>query len=261
MKAIVVPEIVRSILDTRLNPFQHHAMWVHLPITIAVVGAAGVFALTLTGGRGAVLRWSCVVLYLLGSLVAVVTARLGEAAMANLDVSVMTEDALRELEAHEEMGEQVAVWLGVTSGLLVFTAIRRPWWRTILLIASLVSGLGTLGWVAVTAHHGGNMVYRYGVGVPTTVNNVNYSPGGAAGDERTRLEPWLTPKPEDPSKFANIAAEAPPETTQPATGQQQSRTSFPAPASGSAPASSPSTSPSPDGPPNKQQDFFTIPTN
>jgi uncharacterized membrane protein len=167
-----VPEFIQSILETRLNPHQQHAMWVHLPIAIAVVGAAGLLAFTLTAGRLGLLRWCCVFLYGAGFLIAQVTARLGAAAMQNLDPSVMTDAALEHLEAHESMGERVPMLLGVTAVLVLLTAIPNGWTRLLFLSTSLIAGVGALGWVTVTAHYGGTMVYRFGVGVPATVNNV-----------------------------------------------------------------------------------------
>jgi uncharacterized membrane protein len=170
----VVVDTFKSMLESLGDPQQRHAMMVHLPIAIAMLSAAGLLLFAIGRGRRTWLRRCCIVLYLLGGVLGLLTEKSGEAALDNLDVSTMTAAALERIEAHESMGEQAWLYFLATAALTAMTAVRfkRRDLRTTALVLAALSGLVTAGYISAIAHHGGALVYVHGVGVPTSENNL-----------------------------------------------------------------------------------------
>jgi len=166
-------ELVQSMFEALRHPQQKHAMVVHFPIAISVLGLLGLVALAVKAGRPGALRWGCVGVYLLGAVLAYVAEESGEAAMDRLDTVVMSEAALEHLEAHEEMGGWVWIILLTTAALIALTAVHtKKTLRLSVLTLAVLSGVIAAGYIAVTAHHGGTMVYQHGVGIPASPNNL-----------------------------------------------------------------------------------------
>ncbi len=165
--------MLEDIFQSLADPQQKHAMMIHLPIAVSLLGVFGLAAMMITRGRSRALRWCCVGLYVLGGLAAWTAAEAGEEAMDRLDPAVMTQEALEHLEKHEEMGERVWLFLMLTGAIAAVSASRRNRVRTASLALALLAGFGTAAYTGVTSHHGGAMVYRHGVGVPTSPNNLN----------------------------------------------------------------------------------------
>lgn len=163
-----------EMFETLSNPQTRHAAMVHLPIAVALLGVLALFGFAATAGRSKAMYWCCVVLYVVGAGVAWMAEEAGEDAVAALDTSVMTEPALEHLETHEEMGERVTIWLAVTAGLIACTRLTviKPQWQRVVLVVAVLTGLGAAAYVGVTAHHGGELVYAYGVGTPSSPNNL-----------------------------------------------------------------------------------------
>ena len=174
-RAVVDPmDTLRSILESLSDPQQRHAMMLHMPIAIGLLGAVGLVLFALGRGHRKELRRGCITLYLLGVALTALTEKSGEAALDNLDVSAMTVEALERIETHESMGEQAWLYFIATAALTALTAVRfkRRDLRATALVLAALSGLVTAGYIIATAHHGGALVYVHGVGVPTSENNL-----------------------------------------------------------------------------------------
>ena len=168
------PGVIHAILESLSDPQQKHAMMVHLPIAISILGLLGLLILAVTSGRSTGLRWCCVAVYLLGAGLAWSAEEAGEEAMDRLDTAAMTPAALEHLEAHEELGEWVWAWFAVTGVIATLTVIETEsrWWRPTIVLASVLAGGGAAVYTGIVSHHGGTMVYRHGVGVPASPNNL-----------------------------------------------------------------------------------------
>jgi hypothetical protein len=84
--------------------------------------------------------------------------------------------ASAELEEHEELGDKAVLFPLVLTTMVLVSFLP---WRWVRIVASwLAVGAGAAGaaWVANTAHHGGTLVYTYGVGTPAAGAR---NPGGA----------------------------------------------------------------------------------
>jgi uncharacterized membrane protein len=166
-------ELLHSLGDTFRNPSRLHAAVVHLPVAIGIIGVIFVVALALTRGRSSTLRAVALVLYLIGALSGFVAYRSGEAAQEHATRNVMLTDAAdAAFEQHEDMGEVAWMFLAGTMLAVGLTAINRPMVRGAFVAIALAASLTTAGWIVLTAHYGGALVYQHGIGVPASPNNV-----------------------------------------------------------------------------------------
>jgi uncharacterized membrane protein len=150
---------------TWADPQMRHAMVVHWPIVMAVLCVPAALAVAFSGGKSATLR--CV-----GLICAVLMLASGWVAMrsgGNAENSVRgsTSDAAEAvLEEHEELGEKVPVFAFIGATLIGLTFIPK---RGVRLGAAWLGAaiyLFIAGWLANTAHHGGQLVYAHGIGTP-----------------------------------------------------------------------------------------------
>lgn len=147
------------------NPGQWHAMLVHWPIVLsALLIPLTLVTASLPSNR--TLR----VLALVAAAVLGASAWLakisGEGAEDAIP-SILTPDVYQVIESHEEMGEKL--WLfGAGMVLLLSIGTLKPAWARHggAWMATALS-FAAIGWAARTAHHGGTLVYVYGVGTPT----------------------------------------------------------------------------------------------
>ena len=167
---------IGEILDAMTRAPVRHAAMVHLPIAVSMLGLMGLLGLVLTRGRSKTLRYGCVAIYAIGALAGWMAHGAGEEALALLDTSVMTEPALERIETHESMGERVWIWLAVTAVITVITGFagQESRLKMVVLTLAVLAGIGASVYVAVTAHHGGTLVYEYGVGTPASPNNLGH---------------------------------------------------------------------------------------
>ncbi len=162
-----------SLSDSLNNPSRLHAAIVHMPIAIALLGFVLVVALALTRGRSSTLRTIALVLYLLGAVSGFMAGRSGEAAEDfSTQRTTLSAEADATLEKHEDMGKKA--WLFLAGSMLAvgLTAINRPVLRGTFVVIALVVSLSAAGWVTLTGHLGGELVYEHGIGVPASTNNI-----------------------------------------------------------------------------------------
>src|SRR5688572_20739818 len=145
------------------NPAIWHAINVHLPITLAVLGLPLLCVVAITRGRHRALRWSTVALYAVVTVSAWFAAETGVGAMEALSASIPAAAAER-VNFHEWMAQWVWVLAGVTTLLLLLANIPRRWARQTFTTLALIFSVTTVIWVMVTAHSGGVAVYDHGLG-------------------------------------------------------------------------------------------------
>lgn len=174
-------QILHSLQETLHSPQQFHAAMVHLPIAASVFGLLALIALLFTAGKNNTLRWSAVAIFAIGAATGFLAEESGEEAMMSIEPvgGLLSDSAADELETHEEMGERVWLALLATSAVIAVSAVKRPWVRITALSLGTAAAIAAALFVAITAHHGGQLVYRHGAGVPDSSNN-NTAPVPAA---------------------------------------------------------------------------------
>jgi uncharacterized membrane protein len=151
-----------SMLESWNSPPTRHAMFVHMPIALAMIGAV-LALLAAVLSKNATLRALAIGVQVALALAAFFTLNTGEAAEHAISVP-LSQEVSDLIHHHEELAEKIW-WFGLgVAGLLTLAAVTRGALRTILAWAAVLGSLATIGWVSVTAHHGGELVYKHGVG-------------------------------------------------------------------------------------------------
>lgn len=157
----------QEVLDVLSHPQALHAALVHAPVVLAMIGALLCMLVLATRGRHAWLRNGACICLALVLVSALGAARAGQSAFGLMgDVSL----AARETAAmHRWMGERVWILALLALGAALLARSTRPRAAMIGRIGAAAAS-GTLGaWVILTAHHGGTLVYKHGVGVPQPI--------------------------------------------------------------------------------------------
>lgn len=162
------PQAIFELLD---NPQMVHAAVVHLPIALAVLGVPLVLVASLVSTKGDGTRWIGVLVYLALAAIAYGAVLTGQQAEAHAQAGV-SEAASERVHEHEEMAEKAWGFGVATALLLALSTIANPHGagrgkplRKIFMVLAVAASLATAGWVGVTAHYGGTLVYEFGVGV------------------------------------------------------------------------------------------------
>lgn len=151
----------QDLLEAFSNPAMRHAMLVHFPVVLSVIGIVFAALAAALGERSRALRFTALGVYL--ALVASsLTARYsGEAAEEAVEGS-LSEAGHEELEAHEAHGKNVWLWPAGVS-LLIGVSFLKP--RAVRLGAGWIAvavGILAADQIAHTADHGGRLVYKHG---------------------------------------------------------------------------------------------------
>jgi uncharacterized membrane protein len=167
---MAMPELMIDMLRAMNDPVRLHAALVHTPIALAGLGLLLVIALVCTGGKWSNGRWFCVVVYAIAAGVAWYAAEAGAHAWDKLDLSVkaaLPDAAHQTLDNHEWYGGYAWWWLAGMAVVVALTAVPVTAMRTLTLVLAILGGLGTTGWIMITAHHGGDLVYTHSINVPS----------------------------------------------------------------------------------------------
>ncbi|MDX9971513.1 MAG: c-type cytochrome domain-containing protein [FCB group bacterium] len=148
-----------------LDPQRVHAAVVHLPVALALLGIPLVYLTAVSSSDKETLRRLTLAFYALLIPLALLAQWTGEGAHDQVPAN-MTAEVYDRIEQHEEMAEQVWIFAAVTAVLLAFSTLKLKWFRTAMMSLAMVASLATGGWMAVTGHLGGDLVYTYGVGTP-----------------------------------------------------------------------------------------------
>ena len=147
------------------NTQELHAIAAHLPVALSMFGILFVVAALLLRTDRDVLRWVASAVYLLLAATAYIAVDTGEDSRS--EVAGTVPKAIWEvIDKHEEMAEKVWMFGVATALLMAASAIAEYMPRKVIGIASLIAALATAGWVGVTGHHGGTLVYQHGIGIP-----------------------------------------------------------------------------------------------
>jgi uncharacterized membrane protein len=169
-----------QMLEAWGEPAIRHAMIVHFPVVLSVIGLPlAVLAALVSRHRPPVL-WTALGVY--GLLV--VTALMGRWSGEHAEDAIsLGEEAHELLELHESLGDRVWIFAAAACALLAASLLEHRVVRLITAWLAVAAGLVVAGWIANTAHHGGRLVYEYGAGTKAPV--IGLTEGDeAAGDPR-----------------------------------------------------------------------------
>jgi uncharacterized membrane protein len=155
-------------MDAWGDPGMRHAMVVHFPIVLSVVGIPAAVAAALVKDKTRAMRWTALVLYVALALSGMLARNSGHDAHDAVYGS-LSDEAQRLLEEHEELGDKI--WLfGAAVAVLVGLSFARN--RKLRLPSSWLAvavAVAAAGWTANTADHGGRLVYEHGAGTPDEI--------------------------------------------------------------------------------------------
>lgn len=147
------------------NTQEAHAVAAHLPVGLSVFGVVLVVAAVAVRTERHVLRWVACAAYLLLAASAYIAVETGED--ARREVAGTVPGAIwAVLDDHESMAEYVWMFGIGTAALMASSVIAKGASRRFAGIAAVVAALAAAGWVGLTGHHGGTLVYQHGIGIP-----------------------------------------------------------------------------------------------
>jgi mono/diheme cytochrome c family protein len=150
-------------MDAWGDPGMRHAMVVHFPIVLSVVGIPAAVAAALITDKTKAMRWTALALYV-GLALSGMLARSSGHGARDAVYGSLSDEGQRLLEEHDELGHKV--WLfGVAVAVLVGVSFARN--RMLRLPSSwlaVAAAIAAAGWTANTADHGGRLVYDHGAG-------------------------------------------------------------------------------------------------
>jgi hypothetical protein len=151
------------------DPAMWHAMVVHFPIVLGSLAFLPIFVALVLRLKHKAPLWVGLVMLLMLSVASFVAIEAGEDAdhhITAVDVSPAEEAAIKK---HEELAENGWMWPLIPAACLVVALVPMPKFKAARVVGvslALVGSFGVAGWIALTAHAGGQIVYIYGVGTP-----------------------------------------------------------------------------------------------
>jgi uncharacterized membrane protein len=152
-------------VDAWNDPAMRHAMVVHFPIVLSIVGIPFAVGAALVKDKREAIRWAALAIYLALAVSAFVASNSGENAKDAVEGS-LHDEAQALVHEHDELGEKVWPLATAVCALLCVGLVRNPKLRLPSTWLAVAGGLFVAGWVANTADHGGRLVYEYGAGTP-----------------------------------------------------------------------------------------------
>ncbi len=158
-----------EILDALADPHARHAIMVHWPIVLMPVGVLLLLWFAATRFKSKSVAIAAVVALLGAMAGAGLAAGAGEEAYELVEDSTppLSQAEHDALERHEELGEGAWLWPLGCAVLAAGGLLPKPKKAaTIAASLAILASLGVSARFAWTAHTGGDLVYRYGLGVP-----------------------------------------------------------------------------------------------
>lgn len=150
-------------LESMNDPQMWHAISVHFPVVMAILGIP-LLLISALRPRSHLARWLAIGAYLLLFLSVLNAVSSGEDAEGALS-PVLSTATFDRVHDHEEMALQLRFVSFAVLLLVVLTLIPKKPLRTTMSVLSLLAALVCAGWVSVTGHLGGELVYEHGAGI------------------------------------------------------------------------------------------------
>jgi hypothetical protein len=174
-------ELVDEILTAMGDPQSRHAALVHTPIVLSLLAPVFAGLSSLRRGDNRLLRWLSLVCFGALLITALIAAKSGEGAFA--EIGNLPSAVRRRVQTHADMAR--AVWIFAACGLLLSLGawLRRRSVRQGSVVLSTLVGAASAVWVGIAAHHGGTLVYSFGVGAPPAI--IRADSGGSHTEQPT----------------------------------------------------------------------------
>jgi len=177
--------MVQEMLQTFKDPHALHALLVHVPLALCVLGLLPLVILAGARFKSGPLTVLCIAWFLIASAGAALAANAGEDAAENVQAfRALTPEQSAALHDHEELGENGWIWPLIPAALVALTLLPRRRLAVGAGVLSIVAAGGVTGWAVFTGHAGGRLVYTYGLGVPNTNAPVRALPAGEVKRDR-----------------------------------------------------------------------------
>jgi len=160
--------MLQDFLQTLKDPAARHAMLVHLPIIVGVMGLLPLIALAFTRFRSPALKAVIILTYLIGAAGAFLAADAGADSKGILSAvsPPLTPAEQADLHDHEELGENGWIWMLIPAALTGASFLKKNPLRIAAGSLAIAGACGILIWAAKTGQAGGRLVYTDGLGVP-----------------------------------------------------------------------------------------------
>ncbi len=190
------------------DPHARHALLVHAPVVLGVLGILPLLLLALTGFRSAALKEGVILWFLLASGGAWLARDAGlkaEESQEKREPALSTVEHAA-LERHEDLGKLAWIWPLIPAGFGVFMLARGRKTQVAAGVLTLFASVGVAAVTALTGHTGGRLVYLYGLGVPergapaegTELKATAPAPSATPAVPAAPVETPPAPKPEEP---------------------------------------------------------------
>lgn len=160
--------MIDELMRTWSDPNARHALLVHAPVVLGVLGVLPLLLLAIGGFRSAALKVLVVLWFGLASGGAWLASEAGEDAEKALKQRTppltVIEDAA--VHRHEELGEPAWIWPLIPACLALLTLPRSRKVQVVAGVLAIAAALGVAVQFTRIGHTGGRLVYVYGVGPP-----------------------------------------------------------------------------------------------
>lgn len=188
------------------NTQMMHAIVAHIPTALSALGILCALAALLIRTRKEVLNWVAVAAYLILAASAYVGVRTGENARAELSAS-LPKSIMDIVSDHASMTEKIWIFALVTAVLIAISAFLNDRAKTVTAILGVVASLVTAVWVGLAVHHGGELVYGHGIGIPPdqVLEWRLNPPEGSTAAKAIPEEEWIPISEIDPVEAAKVS--------------------------------------------------------
>ncbi|MFO0874619.1 MAG: c-type cytochrome domain-containing protein [Phycisphaerales bacterium] len=180
MSDLAASGLIDEMRSALANPSTRHAMLVHFPVAMSSIGIVVAFAAALWRKRRAA-RVVAIAWFAALAVAAFLAKQSGGLAEGALSPR-LPDDAFIRVDLHEEMGELIWLFAAGTAALFAVSLVRDRIVRFLALVLAIAAAVFCAGWTAVTAHHGGALVYTHGAGVAPV------APEGDANDDEDPVD-------------------------------------------------------------------------
>lgn len=156
---------MQDMISTFGNPSMMHAVAVHTPIALAMLGVPLIVLMAFVQRDRHTIRSLTLLAYVLLVGSTIVAVQTGNDAMDALPPTQSAEVA-ELVQKHGDMAEWVAWMAGLTALFIALSYVPVPKVRLTAVVLAFLAASATAGWVGATGHHGGTLVYEHGAGTP-----------------------------------------------------------------------------------------------
>jgi len=170
------------------DPQMRHAIAVHLPAALAMLGFLAALLSAVLSGKRAALRGVTLSVYVLLVVTAWLAVLSGESARAEI-TRLLPGEVHDIVVTHEAMAEKTWALALITAILVLAGCVAGEKLKRLAAWLAVIGALATAGWVAQVAHYGGVLVYEHGVGTAASTAFIEIKPSKPPGVRAAAIEP------------------------------------------------------------------------